>query len=146
MPVFGTHVQSGEMERIENEAAKMGVTKSQYLRYLMKLEQNIDAKVREIISGFTQALEMSPSDFISTVIIDFGARNESYDLSSLTPDDSMIPFIVEEESGKQVKGKTLYDYLLRRYLVSMLKDDMEKLKDCLVTYEMRNTKPYDTIN
>ena len=142
MPVFGTHVQSGEMERIENEAAKMGVTKSQYLRYLMKLESQLEPKVKETIGNFCQILEMSPTDFISTVILDFGARNESYDLADLKPADNMIPFLNEKESGKPVKGETLYNYLARRYLVSMLGNNQDKLKDALVEFEMRHTAPY----
>ena len=114
-------VSHEEAARIQAMADQMNMTTSQLLKAAVKMYGMVDPEVTNIIDVYTKSTGLSPSLFISMVILDFAARMDAYREVYRHVRDVNNPFTFDDEFN----GDKVFKFLRERYIREFVEDNRE---------------------
>ena len=147
MPVVSSKISDTQREAVRAEAAKRNMSVSEFLKYTIEMEGNIEPIAKRVIADLCAQLEIKPSEFLEILCINYAAILEGYRRAGLNQVSWTSPFLVDDR-GKLAKGQELFVYLIKRYLKAFLREDSqrEQLADAILTLETESMEPFAIIN
>ena len=118
-----TRISEAETHIIDETADKFDMSRAQLLKYLIQMNMRLDPLVKEVIEHDCKKLNIKPTEFISTVILNYAAQQSAHLEAFHHVRQVFFPFVYKK--GNLVKGGELFDFLRERYLDDIIHDTDE---------------------
>ena len=115
MTTVTAKVSDGEKEKIQEAAAKLGMTPSKFLKFAAEMQSRIDPIVGELVRIYSEGLGIPGEQVIEAFLIMNAANITAAEVLFGNAPDALLPFIVRTD-GTMAKGTELYDYLVNRFI------------------------------